>query len=573
MDDAVPRGRWIRLGIAGILAVLTGLLVLARPAAASAYLVAATPSHESVVPAAPQEVVLVFSERVDVVGDGVAVVGPSGGRVDPGTVRRPRPEVVVVPLPGVVAVTRPGTYTVSWHVVSADSRPASGAFTFSIGSAPGPAPPSTAAGAAGRGAGPVVAAAYRLAGWAALAGLAMLVGGVTLGRYGVPAPDVRARLRGFAAEGWMTLVFATLALLALRGPYAAGTGLARALDRDLLGQTLHTHFGRALAVRLVLLGAAPVLLELGAGGADAKPRRRAAGAVGGVVALALTWTAIGDAATAGTPTALLAGVVGLLAAATWLGGLAAISVAFRQLPPAGWLTTSAEATMEPGILARRFARLTALCATLIIIVGCYEAGRSLGGAAGLATTAYGRLLTVQMVLLAGVTALAILLCARLRVLGGAGRPGRVPRRMAAAGTILAALVLAGITAQADVTPGVQARAARPTTRFARFDAGGGAGGTRSMSVRLPRTLRGVDEAILTVRDAGGAPHDIPRAQATWTQIIIGVGPLPVRFTHLGTGRYRLDWPPLPVAGPWRLKLSVPRTGRTGATATLTVRIR
>src|SRR5919198_3358471 len=119
-------GRFIAVALVGVLAagLAAGLTTAtARPAAASAFLVAATPSHGSVLPTAPQEVSLTFSEPVEVVGDGVAVVGPDGGRVDPGTVRRPRPEVVSVSLPGVVAVTRQGAYTVAWHVVSADSRP------------------------------------------------------------------------------------------------------------------------------------------------------------------------------------------------------------------------------------------------------------------------------------------------------------------------------------------------------------------------------------------------------------------------------------------------------------------
>jgi copper transport protein len=566
----------VLLGIIGVIGVI-GILATARPAAASAFLVAATPSHGSALTTAPQEVLLTFSERVEVVGDGVAVVGPAGGRVDPGTVRRPRPEVVAVPLPGVVAVTRQGTYTVAWHVVSADSRPVRGAVTFSIGAAPG------AARASATGAGPAVAGGYGLAAFAALAGLTMLAGGVALGRGAAPAANPGPRRLVMA--GWTILVLATLALLALRGPYVAGAGLARAADRDLLGQTLHSHYGRALAVRLVLLGAVPVLLARGIGPISGprpprRPRLAAAGLAVVAVGLALTWAAVGDAATA---LALAAGVGQLLAVVTLPGVLVAVLVVRRAAPQAepepespdrpeppagagtaGGVAISAKTSTAPvtdmgaEAIGRRVGRLTAVCLAMIVVAGGYLERRALGGAADLLTTTYGRLLAIKIVALGGVLAVAVRLSGRLRASDGSGSAGA--RRLAAAGTALAAVVLALTTVLAEVRPAAQERANRPVTGSARFNVGAGAG---TMEVRLPRTLRGVNAAGLTVV-AGGRPQDIPGFRGAWTQPDIGVGPLPVRFTPVGAGRYRLDWPPLPVAGRWRLRITSGSAGSAGA---------
>jgi copper transport protein len=563
------------IGVIGVISVI-GVLAAARPAAASAFLVAATPAQGSALTTAPQEVLLTFSERVEVVGDGVAVVGPAGGRVDPGTVRRPRPEVVAVPLPGVVALTRQGTYTVAWHVVSADSRPVRGAFTFSIGSAPG------AAGASATGAGPAVAGGYGLAAFAALAGLTMLAGGVALGRFGGAAPTANPVVRRLVMAGWTVLVLATLALLALRGPYVAGAGLARAADGDLLGQTLHSHYGRALAVRLVLLGAVPALLAPGSGRSGPRPRCRprltAAGLAVVAVGLALTWAAVGDAATAGS-LALAAGVVQLLALVTLLGVLIAVPVARRAAPrpepesadrpesvgrpeppppagayPAGGVATSAKTSTAPAAdkaeaidVARRLGPLVVACLAMIVVAGGYLERRALGGAAELLTTTYGRLLAIKIVALGGVPAAAI----RLR--GGLGR------RLVTVGTALAAIVLALTTVLAEVRPAAQEQASRSATGSARFTGGAGAG-EGVLEMRLPRTLRGVDAAGLTVL-IGGRPQDVPGLQGAWTQPDIGVGPLPVRFARAGTGRYRLDWPPLPVAGRWRLRIT---SGSNGA---------
>ncbi|HEU5160424.1 MAG TPA: copper resistance protein CopC [Streptosporangiaceae bacterium] len=596
-----PRTRWSgRLVAAAALAALLGalgLLATARPAAASAFLVAATPARGAVVTTAPPEVLLTFSEPVEVVGDGAAVVGPGGDRVDPGTVRRPRPEVVAVPLPGVVAVTRQGTYTVAWHVVSADARPARGSFTFGIGAAP------AAARISATGPAPVVAGAYGLAAFAALAGLTLLAGGVVLGRYGGPAPERSPRPRHLVMAGWTVLAVATVTLVALRGPYAAGAGLERAADRDLLGQTLHSHYGRALAVRLILLGGAAALLAWAARRPPGRdPRRRVRFAATGVVAaggLALTWAAVSDAATAGAP-GLLAGVVQVLATATWLGALVAVPTApgvlaasrrRRSEPPpeppeppeppaaaggaAGGVATSAKpattvtsTALVPPVLARRFGRLTAACVALIIISGGYLEWHALGGAAAPATTTYGRLLAIKIVLLGGALALSVWIRRGLRAPAGPGAPGGAPRPIAAAGTVLVALVLALSTALAEVEPAALARAARPATAAARFDAGGDAG-TGVLRMRLPRTLRGVDQADLTFL-SGGRPRDLAGPRAAWTQPVIGVGPLPVRFTRVGTGRYRLDWPPLPVAGPWRLRLT---SGSGGGAAVVSVRVR
>ncbi|HEX6471846.1 MAG TPA: hypothetical protein VF069_22310, partial [Streptosporangiaceae bacterium] len=130
----------------------------------------------------------------------------------------------------------------------------------------------------------------------------------------------------------------------------------------------------------------------------------------------------------------------------------------------------------------------------------------------------------------------------------------------------------------EVRPAALAGADRPATLTAHA-----AGLT--LSLRLPRALRGVDEGVLTVRPGGGGPArpagpagqenlpGLPGLRGGWRQQPIGVGPLPVRATPLGGGRYRLDWPPLPVAGGWRLTLTLAAPGRAGPAAAFAVRVR
>jgi|GEM_PF-2873281 len=132
--------------------LLSGVGVLAAvPAWAHAQLVAMTPADGSTVAVAPAQVVLLFDENIQPIGDAVVVTGPDGSRVDTGPVlvhdatatQRLRP-----------LVDR-GRYTVSYRVVSDDGHPVTRTLTFvlstglAVASSPAAAPAAEAAGAGG----------------------------------------------------------------------------------------------------------------------------------------------------------------------------------------------------------------------------------------------------------------------------------------------------------------------------------------------------------------------------------------------------------------------------------------
>ena len=72
-----------------------------------------------------------FDEPVGVSSDSLRVFSPRGTRVDTGGTRHgSKPQEITVALDTGLGH---GTYTVSWHVISADSHPVQGAFSFSIG--------------------------------------------------------------------------------------------------------------------------------------------------------------------------------------------------------------------------------------------------------------------------------------------------------------------------------------------------------------------------------------------------------------------------------------------------------
>ena len=107
-------------------------LIAAEGAQAHAFLDHASPAVGSSVPAAPAAVTLWFTQDLEPAFSNVTVTNEAGQRVDLGNAKIPpgspaQLQIGLKPLP-------PGTYLVSWHVVSVDTHPTEGTFTFAVGS-------------------------------------------------------------------------------------------------------------------------------------------------------------------------------------------------------------------------------------------------------------------------------------------------------------------------------------------------------------------------------------------------------------------------------------------------------
>jgi hypothetical protein len=117
-----------------VMALVAGVTAIsAAPAVwAHAFLDHASPAVGSSVPASPPAVTLWFTQDLEPAFSDVIVTNEAGQRVDLGNAQIPpgtpaELQIGLKPLP-------PGTYTVSWHVVSVDTHPTEGTFTFDIGS-------------------------------------------------------------------------------------------------------------------------------------------------------------------------------------------------------------------------------------------------------------------------------------------------------------------------------------------------------------------------------------------------------------------------------------------------------
>jgi copper resistance protein C len=117
--------------LAAALAANLALLGAIPAARAHALLDHASPAVGSAVPTAPSAVTLWFTQAIEPAFSGITVTNQAGQRVDLGNMQVPpgspaQLQVGLQPLP-------PGTYTVSWDVVSVDTHPTQGSFTFRVG--------------------------------------------------------------------------------------------------------------------------------------------------------------------------------------------------------------------------------------------------------------------------------------------------------------------------------------------------------------------------------------------------------------------------------------------------------
>ncbi|MER6706230.1 copper resistance protein CopC [Streptomyces fumanus] len=569
------------------------LLGGAGPASAHAALTATDPADGTVLRTAPRDITLTFTESVGLRDDSFRVLDPGGRRVRTGEAGHAdgRSDTARVTLPERLG---PGTYTVAWRVVSADSHPVSGAFTFSVGKRSATAAPV----ATGPVEDPLTGALHQGARYLAYLAFALLTGTAAfVVRCRPPDP---APLRALAATAWWTLLAATVALLLLRAPYEAGTGPATALDPGALAGTLTGRPGALLLVRLALLPPARLLLQRLL--RPAPGPRTTALALPPAVALALTWSGA-DHAAAGrqVPVALACSVLHLLATAVWLGGLTALLTLLRRAPDL------------PAATVARFSRLALTAVTVLAVTGTYQSWRGLGSWPALTGTTYGRLLLAKLAAVAALLTAAALsrhwtnrlpaptatrtpvpAWAATRVPPPADNPPLTPAPPPAPGTTarralrrtvlveaaVAAVVLALTTALTSTPPGRSETAAARAAPVAAlppasvttmpFDVGTPGGkGTVQLTLDPGRTGDNAVQAVVFASDGGLTA--VPGLRLSFTLPARDLGPIDAGLTDRG-GYWSTDSVTLPLPGTWTARVTVRTSEVDQVTGTTRVRI-
>jgi copper transport protein len=572
--------RRARVLLAALVAAIGIVLAVAAPASAHATLESTAPAENSVVATAPGKVTLTFDESVGISSDSIRVFDPAGDRVDDGqTTPTSNPDTIAI---GLRSGLGKGTYTVAWHVISADSHPVEGAYVFSIGAAGSTKVDESTINVKSSTAVGVFYGALR---WLGYLGYALLFGGFAFLVLCWPAGASDRRAFRLLAIGWTASLASAIGTLVVQGAYAGELPLGSALDTSVLSGTLGTRFGQAVVARLLLLAlAAPLLAATLRRLRGATDRGRtyfsAATGVLGVLGAA-TWAA-GDHASTGeqVPVAVVSDLVHLSSMGVWLGGL--LMLAFVVTRPA-----SASVTVDgPEVTAvRRFSRIALCCVGALVVSGVYQAWRNVGSWAALSDTPYGHLVVLKIGGLCVLIGLGWM--ARDWIRRTVDHTGRVAvpqaQRVDAAGLLsrlrrsvaleaaVALVVLAFSSVLVESLPGrtAQTELNGPTQATIAFNTGTVTG---TLEVYVGPGTEGPNQTHLYLNNAKGLPYDAAQVTAEFTLAADNLGPINATIVHDGPGHY-VDQPlDMTFPGTWTLSVTIRSDNFDETTVTVPVKI-
>ena len=569
-------------------------VALAGPAAAHASLVSTVPGEGARLGVAPAEVTLAFSEGVSLGAGYARVLSSAGERVDTGTASV---DGAVLAIPLRSGLPDDG-YLVTYRVVSADSHPISGAFSFVVGD--GELVPSGTA--AQDATDPVVSLLLPAARWLGFAGLALAVGVPVLVLACWPGGWGSARLRRLAGRGAVLVAVASAAGFLLQGPYAAATGLGTALDPDLLAATAGSGAGRAVLARgaLALALAAVLRPAWRRGSPPSVPRTALAGAV--AAGLVVSAASTGHPVAGPWPgLAVAAAAVHVAAVAVWVGGLAGLLLSVLRRPRPG---SELAAVLTP------WSRLAFGAVVAAVVSGTVQAVREVGSPTALFGTTYGRLLLAKLALVAVLLGAAgvsrIWVHQRLGIRGprptgrrrvpahalaGAGAPraddgpGVVRARLQAEGAaehvpalrrsvlveVAVAAVVLALSAVLVGTPPARSEVDRPVDVLLPLQGSAGPAGSVQLSVTPARA--GANTLHVYLFDDSGRLTQPASISVTLTEPAQDVGPLDVDLEPAGPGHYVGDGMTIPGAGTWTLAVDVRLDEFTATTARTALPVR
>jgi copper transport protein len=379
--------RWVAGVLLVVLAWSAAAIAGAPAAEAHADLVSSRPRPGAHLDAAPNQIMLSFTEPVSLIDRGFRLLGAGAVDQQVGAPSGDGTTVVSVPVEGTLP---DGEYVFIYRVVSADSHPIAGTVPFAVGEG---GEGSGGLGDVTIGTSPSLRALWALDRWLGLGGLMLLLG--------VPAFvavcwQVGARdpvLRRLVGVGAGLVVATALASLPLQAAYATGRPVWAALGDGSIPDLLTRPAGKAALLRA---GAAVFLFALLAMAAHRRPTRRLAFiACGTAGALLLSHSWAGHAVVARYPAATIANdSVHLAAAAVWLGGLACL--ALRVLTGPG--------PDRPRVL-RRWSGLAMAAVAVLVVSGSVQAWRGVGSVRATLDTTYGRLVLAKV---AGLVVLLVL---------------------------------------------------------------------------------------------------------------------------------------------------------------------
>ncbi len=399
--------------LAGFVAVAAVLVAWSCRAWAPAELTDTEPAAGAQTTVPPEQVVLRFTEGVDAVPGGMRLVRAGaadavGDEVTVSVGRVDGDDTTIRLAPN--GALSDGTYVVSWRVISADSHPVRGAFTFRVGEAADVDASAlinrllTQSGG-GSGAGVLLAigrwlsyaAVLLLVGWLSIAALAAVTGrgraadgsgaARTPSPGGAPPPSSARHVATVAVAG----AVGTAVMLAGQAVSLRGSGSA-IVSVGAYGDVIATRAGLLWLIRLGALVACAI-------GARVLPASRRAVPAGPAAVALLVVTTLGGHGTSGRWPLLgaVATAVHLVAVGFWLAGLVSLGLLLAHHGGA-----SPERSQPEGLLAAAawFSPWALIAVVALAASGLVNGVRQVGQLGLLISTDYGRLLLAKVVVVA-----------------------------------------------------------------------------------------------------------------------------------------------------------------------------
>jgi copper transport protein len=515
--------------LVGAVLVAVAAVLSAGPSAASAHavLVYSVPAASSVLPSAPDQLMLDFDEDVEVGLSSLRLFDADQREVEIGRTQLSggNASVVVADLPRLET----GTYVVVWRITSADGHPVNGAFPFEIGTV------STGTG------GDLVASVVAAVGeksplgipigssrFVAFLGVMLIVGAVSVTWGGRLLGSPRARR--VMTMGLLLTILGTASHFVLQGAWVAGGGWSDVLSWSVWGDVASSRLGGALLVRLVLvlLWAAFVRGIVRGGWTSVTPALATALSVLTVI----TFSFSGHAA-AGTAAWLWAPVdaVHMLAAGAWAGGLLVLAAVMRGLGD------------DAAPLVSRFSRTAGWAMPVVVVTGLAQGLHLMGGTDGITGTDYGRLWLGKIAVVAVVTVFAV----RARRMVRAGMAARMSSvvRLEAALVVVVLVLTAGLVATSprELTSTVESHSVTLVEQSILAD----------IAVTPPRT--GTSEIHIVLSPPGGAVTPVRKVAVRMELPSRGLPMIPVAMTEIGANHWT-GVVQLPFPGEWNLEVLV-----------------
>lgn len=573
----------VRRALASIALALACLLALAGAAQGHALLESSTPARGAQLTQAPPEVSFTFSEAVESSLGAVQVFNTEGEQVQSSDLERSADaNTVGAKLP---ADLPDGLYTATYRVISADSHPISGGITFTLGK-PGKddsrfvSDKTISELLASTQAGEVTKIGFWFDRWIGYLALAVAIGALAWmlfawspsARSAAGERSVSRRFRTLVLVAAGLGVAASLAAVIFQGALAAGTSFWGAFGSGIPGEVADTRFGSMMLVR----SAAWVLLAVGVVLAGRVFKPRSPGvilAMVGAVVLALSPALAGHASTR-DPAWLLVptDAFHVAAMAIWSGGLAAMLI---LLPAATRsLGSGTERTRLLCDVTLRFSGSALAAVTVIAVTGAVLGIVEVGSVPALLDTAFGRAVTIKIVIFAALIVLAAVnrnrvvpaLVERRESQRDPGQPGFRLRRLLRAEVLLVTVVL-GVSAALVSYPPPDSIQAGPVS-----------GSTQSGPDRIDYTVDpgqvGSNEVhVYVFNDDTGAPVPVISMEIDFSKPDSGIAPIEAPAQKAGPGHFVVTSAMLGVKGTWLAKTSIRVSTFTERTASFEVEIK